>query len=125
MSFLENLLLLFQNRSENISEFLSGMKYMLSVKDLDLSKESKELIKNTNKQLLNIIFIKLNDIENWNATIIESCLKEIAKKENINLFNVASPVRAAVTGKNHSPSIFKILELLGRENTLKRLKKAF
>ena len=52
-------------------------------------------------------------------------LKEIANIENVKLFNIASPIRAAVTGKSHSPSIFKILELLGKENTLKRLKKAF
>ena len=41
------------------------------------------------------------------------------------LYNIASPVRAAITGLTHSPSIFKIVEILGKEKSLERIKNSF
>ena len=37
---------------------------------------------------------------------------------------LAQPLRAAVTGTNVSPGLFEVLELLGREVTLARLRRA-
>ncbi len=124
-NFINDLLLTFQNRSESISDYLQGIKYMLSKEDVKISEKAEEVIEDTKKQILDLIIIDLKDIKNWTSSSIEITLKEIAKNNNLKLFNIASPIRAAVTGKVHSPSIFKILELLGKENTLKRLKKAF
>ena len=124
-SFLEKLCPLFQERSENINDFLSGIEYMISVKDIPLSENATQIIKNTKKQLLDSIIHELENINSWDALLIETLLKNIAKKQSLKLFNIASPVRAAITGKRHSPSIFKILELIGKENCIKRLKKAF
>ncbi len=124
-SFLEKLCLLFQERSESINEFLSGIEYMISVKKIPLSENASQIIKNTKKQILDSIIHELENINNWDALLIETLLKNIAKKQSLKLFNIASPVRAAITGKTHSPSIFKILELIGKENCIKRLKKAF
>ena len=51
--------------------------------------------------------------------------QKIAQERKLKLFNIASPIRALVTGKAHSPSIFKILDLLGKEKSLKRIKSLF
>ena len=98
---------------------------MISVKEIPLSENASQIIKNTKKQILDTIIHELENINNWDALLIETLLKNIAKKQSLKLFNIASPVRAAITGKSHSPSIFKILELIGKENCIKRLKKAF
>ena len=98
---------------------------MLSPKNINLSEKANEIIKKASKKILALIITNLNNIEHWDAVKIEVSIKEMANKEKLKLFHIASPIRAAVTGKSHSPSIFKILELLGKENTLKRLKKSF
>ena len=59
------------------------------------------------------------------ASFIENNLKEIATNNGLKLFNVASPIRAAVTGRTYSPSIFKILEILGKTKVFKKNKKLF
>ena len=48
-SFLEKLCLLFQERSENVNDFLSGIEYMISVKEIKLSENASQIIKNTKK----------------------------------------------------------------------------
>ena len=123
--FLNKLFSTFQDRTDNIKDFLLGIEYILSSQELKISEKASEIIKSTDKQVLDLIIISLENINNWNATNIEVIIKKISNKNNLKLFNIASPIRSAVTGKSHSPSIFLILELLGKENSLKRLKKAF
>ncbi len=46
------------------------------------------------------------------------------QKNNIKLGTIAQPVRVAITGKTESPGIFELLEIVGKEKTIKRLEKA-
>ena len=123
--YLEKLLSVFQDRSENIKDLIDNIEYMLNDDEINISGTAKDIIKKTENKILDIIYLTLQNIDNWNASIIENSLKEIAANQNLKLFYVASPIRAAVTGKSHSPSIFKVLELLGKESSLKRIKKSF
>ncbi len=52
---------------------------------------------------------------------LEETLKSIAESKGMKLAQIAQPIRAAVTGKTVSPGIFEVLEILGKEKTLKRL----
>ncbi len=119
------LLLTFQDRSENLREFIDNIKYMLLGSEIMFSDQLKTIIKSTEKKVYKIIIKKLKSIDIWTDKIIEDNLKNIATELNIKLFNVAAPIRALVTGKTHSPSIFKILSLLGKEESIKRIKKVF
>ena len=98
---------------------------MLTENEIKLSDQAKSIINNTEKKILENVYVSLAKIDDWNSKVIENTLKEIANNENLKLFNIASPIRAAVTGLTHSPSIFKVLELLGKENSIKRIKKSF
>ncbi len=124
-NYLSDLLNTFQERSEDINSFLYGLEYMLNDADIVMTEKAKGIIDSSNKLTLDKIIKSLVEIESWNAPTIEEELKKLSKNFNLNLFKIASPIRAAVTGKSHSPSIFKILELLGKEPSIKRLKKSF
>ena len=99
-NLIEKLLLIFQERSrKTLTIFLNGIEYMLSVKEINLSEQAVKIIKIQIKKILDLIITDLKNIENWNSINIEFIIKDIAKKENLKLFNIASPIRAAVTGK--------------------------
>ena len=55
---------------------------MRSVKEINLSDKSIEIIKNTNKQLLDLIIMDFANIKSWTAISIEYVIKEIAKAMN-------------------------------------------
>ncbi|MBX6322021.1 MAG: glutamate--tRNA ligase, partial [Rhodospirillaceae bacterium] len=42
-------------------------------------------------------------------------------REGVGLGAIAQPLRAALTGSTASPSIFEVMEVLGRKDTLRRL----
>ncbi|MBE3138464.1 MAG: hypothetical protein IMZ63_01455, partial [Actinobacteria bacterium] len=58
----------------------------------------------------------------FKSSLIESELKKIADKLGINLRKVAEVVRIALWGVKVSPPLFGTMEILGRTETLNRLK---
>jgi glutamyl-tRNA synthetase len=57
----------------------------------------------------------------WDRQIIHDSIKAAATKHGLKMPKVAMPLRVMVTGEAQTPSIDAVLELLGREETLKRM----
>jgi len=60
-----------------------------------------------------------------NIENIEKAIKNLLISLNIKLPQIALPIRVALLGKKYSPSIYIILVLIGKNESLKRIKKAF
>lgn len=72
--------------------------------------------------ILPLLKEKLSAITDFTATNIEAACKDIANQNTEGkLGKVAMPLRAALTGTTVSPSIFHAAEILGKDETLKRL----
>ena len=72
-------------------------------------------------EYLSAVFERLEALEKWNAPAIEETLRALADERNLKPKHAFQPVRAAVTGTLVSPPLFESLEILGRDETLKRL----
>jgi glutamyl-tRNA synthetase len=53
----------------------------------------------------------------------EEAFKRLVEQEGLKLGQLAQPVRVALTGRTASPGLFDVMEILGRERTLHRLRK--
>ena len=60
----------------------------------------------------------------WNAEALHAATLEVAESNGLKLGKAQAPIRVAVTGRTVGPPLFESLELLGREETLRRLKAA-
>jgi glutamyl-tRNA synthetase len=58
----------------------------------------------------------------WTAAALEEKARAFADAKGLKLGQVAQPLRAAVTGKTTSPPIFAVLEVLGRDESVARIK---
>jgi glutamyl-tRNA synthetase len=67
---------------------------------------------------------KLGQVEPWEATRIEEALRALVDELGEKPRQAFAPIRLAVTGSKVSPGLFESLELLGRDETLKRLSAA-
>lgn len=65
---------------------------------------------------------KFAELEKWEAGALEDIVRAYAESKELGLGKIAQPLRAALTGSNISPGIFEIMEVLGREESLARLK---
>jgi len=63
-------------------------------------------------------------LENFDAGSIEAALKATATQLGVKVGALVHPTRLAVTGSNAGPSLYHLLEILGREKVLARLDRA-
>jgi len=63
----------------------------------------------------------LTQLDDWSEDNLQTAAKEFAEANDLKLGKVAQPLRAALTGTNVSPSIFEVMAVLGREESLARL----
>src|SRR2546429_3687277 len=67
---------------------------------------------------------ELQSVEPFAAPEIEAALRALADRLELSPRKAFEPIRVAVTGSKVSPGLFESLELLGREETLRRLSAA-
>jgi glutamyl-tRNA synthetase len=60
----------------------------------------------------------------WDAASLEPALFAYAEANDVSRGKVQAPVRVAVTGRTVGPPLFESLEVLGRDETLRRLRAA-
>ncbi|MDP2385162.1 MAG: glutamate--tRNA ligase [Bacteroidota bacterium] len=63
----------------------------------------------------------LNDVSNFNAIDTEAALKATCEKTGIATGQIMQLFRVALTGLAGGPSLFETMELIGKEETIKRL----
>jgi glutamyl-tRNA synthetase len=66
----------------------------------------------------------LNSIENFNSLNIETVVKDWMTENEIGMGKVMQPLRLSLVGALKGPHLFDIVELIGKEETIKRLEKA-
>jgi glutamyl-tRNA synthetase len=64
------------------------------------------------------------DRVDWTSEALKGVLDQIGQTLGVKLGKAQAPVRVAVTGRTIGPPLFESLELLGRDETLRRLKLA-
>ena len=63
-------------------------------------------------------------LENFDVTSIEAVLKATAAQLGLKASALVHPARLAVTGSNAGPSLYHLLEILGKAKVLARIDRA-
>ncbi|WP_425404827.1 glutamate--tRNA ligase [Hwanghaeella sp.] len=66
----------------------------------------------------------LETYQDWAEDSLQEALRAWAEERELGLGKIAQPLRAALTGSNISPSIFEIMVVLGKEESLARIRAA-
>lgn len=113
-----------KERSRTLVELANSLRFYIT-EDIEYDEKARSKFLNK-KSLPHLIDVKeaLKRLDDFIAPEIEKVFGALVEKHNIKLGNLAQPVRVAITGKAESPGIFEVLEIVGKEKTLKRLEKA-
>ena len=116
-----------KERITKLSELPEVLRFIFEEIDYDPNiliwqKSDKETSKNNLKWLQGVIGEIGED--KWHKDIIEKIIKQAIKVKQLGLGDTLWPLRTALAGQKNSPGPFEIAEVLGKEQTLKRLKKA-
>ena len=73
---------------------------------------------------LHVLGDRFSGVEPWTADNIETCFKDLALKLGVKNAALVHPARVAATGRSVGPSLYHLLELLGRDRVLARFTRA-
>ncbi len=71
---------------------------------------------------LNLLVEVLNELEEFTAPFLEDTLRRYAESRDLKARELIHPIRLALTGKTVSPGLFEMMEILGKEETILRIR---
>ncbi len=111
-----------KERAKTLVELAEGARYLFAARPLPMDDKARDIIANGGKAHLAALLPKLEALATWSAAATEEVVRVYVQETGAKLGQVAQPLRAALTGRSTSPGIFDVLEVLGREESLGRLK---
>ena len=114
---------LIKERANFVSEFWELSNYFFKAPTLYDEKAAKNWKEET-PELIEKLQVVLNTIEDFTAVNIETIVKDWMTNNEIGMGKIMQPFRLSIVGALKGPHLFDIVELIGKEETIKRLQKA-
>jgi glutamyl-tRNA synthetase len=111
-----------KERAKTLLELLDGARFLTGCRPIALDDKASALLTADARAMLGEIAAELEAVEPWTAAQSEQALRTFAEKKGAKLGSVAQPLRAALTGRTTSPGIFDVLAVLGKTESLARLR---
>jgi len=113
-----------QERAKTLVDLASSLRYYIA-EEIEFQEKAKEKFLNEKSlPLLKDMKDALAACADFSPAGLEQVFRAVVEKHGVKLGAVAQPVRVAMTGGTESPGIYEVLEVLGKEKTLRRLEKA-
>lgn len=109
-------------RATDLDEIARGAAFLYAPRPLALDEKAQGLLTGDARALLGRILAMLQVQNDWTTASLEASLKAMAEDLGVGLGKLAQPLRSALTGQTTSPGIFDVLFLLGRDESLARIR---
>jgi glutamyl-tRNA synthetase len=111
-----------KERAKTLVELIESARFLYAGRPLALDDKAAALLTVQARSLMGKLAAALAGIEPWSAAATEAAVRTFAEAEGVKLGAVAQPLRAALTGRATSPGIFEVLAVLGKTESLARLR---
>lgn len=114
---------LLKERAKTYLELLESAHFALSERPFTPDDKAASLLNSVSIGILKKLTSRLQNVS-WTHELIETELRQFAQDQGLKLGEVLQPLRAALTGRTISPSVFNVMEILGRPESVARLEDA-
>ena len=112
-----------KERAKTLLELLDVASYLFVTTPIPKDEKARKQIEAPGaRDILSGLVEKLEAVEPWQAEPLEAALKGFAEERELKFGKVAPVLRAVLTGTSTSPGIYDVLQSLGREECLRRIK---
>jgi glutamyl-tRNA synthetase len=111
-----------KERAKTLVELFDATRFLWASRPLDLNDQAKVLLTPEAKTVTAALLPELAAVTEWTPAAIETVVRGYAERAGFKLGAVAQPLRAALTGRTTSPPIFDVLAVLGKDESLGRLR---
>jgi glutamyl-tRNA synthetase len=111
-----------KERAKTLVELMDGAQFLFAKRPLAMDEKAQGLLDADGQARLADAVQALEAVESWDAVTTEGAIRALSETSGIKLGQYAQPLRAAMTGHATSPGIFDVLAVLGREESLGRMR---
>jgi len=121
--WLEQLVVAFRERCKTLVE-MATMAAPYVQRDIVIEEDAaKKHLRPDITPALSKFADRVTALAEFSHAALEKAFKEVLDEHGLRMGQLAQPVRVALTGRTASPGLFEVMELLGRERTLARLRR--
>ncbi|PKR59564.1 glutamate--tRNA ligase [Thalassospira lohafexi] len=111
-----------KERAKTLIELACSSAFYVTDGVTSFNEKAQSLIDSAPEGLFAELANSLEALDSWTEENVDASVRETAEKLDLKLGKVAQPLRAVLTGSNSSPGIFDVMIVLGKEQTLKRIR---
>jgi len=122
-SLMESGLYTLKERAKMFPELIDKAHFIMVSRPIEPDEAAAKALDMVSRGILKELTPQLQNVS-WTRTEIEAAVGNVAAAHGLGLGKIAGPLRAALSGRTVSPSVFDMMLVLGREESLARLTEA-
>ena len=111
-----------KQRAKTIKELAENAAFYAAKRPIALDAKASELLDKGGRELIRELLPQLENLSDFGHESTMALCKAYGEKIGKKLGDIAQPLRAALSGKLVSPGVFEVMEILGIEESLGRLR---
>lgn len=111
-----------KERAKTLIELAESSAFYVTDGVASYNEKAQSLIDSAPEGLFAELANSLEALDTWTEESVDASVRATAEKLDLKLGKVAQPLRAVLTGSNSSPGIFEVMIVLGKDQTLKRIR---
>lgn len=120
--WLAQLVVLVKERTKTLVEMVEWVRPYFGEQVAFDEEAAKKFLTPAMAPVLEKLVTRFEALPGFSKTVWEESFKTLVEEEGIKMGQLAQPVRVALTGRTASPGLFEVMDVLGRERTLARLR---
>ena len=112
-----------KERAKTFPELLEKAEFVLTVRPISPDEKAAKALDDDARAMLSELTPQLQSV-NWSRDDLETALNGFAAARDTKFGKLAGPLRAALSGRAVTPSVFDMMLVLGREESIARLGEA-
>ncbi len=109
-----------KERAKTIPLLIEKAEFILTSRPIAPDEKAAKLLDSVSRGILNQLTPLLQDVS-WTRDTLEQVATEVAEANDAKFGKIAGPLRAALAGRTTTPSVFDMMLVIGREETIARL----
>lgn len=110
-----------QKRAKTISELVKPSYDIYLTDKIIMDDSAINYLDNADLSFMEYLIDDINKIESWTEKDICEVVRSYAEKSGMKLVDVAQPLRCLLTGATVSPSVFEIMAIIGRKESIDKI----
>lgn len=111
-----------KERAKTLVELNTAAQFVFANRPLNFDEKAQKQLTDENKTLIAGLIEKFEAIDEWNRDNIAECVKQYAEQVDLKLGKIGQPLRAILAGATNAPGIFDIALILGKDETIGRIR---